>query len=139
MAVITVPIYPMKLGDGGFHLFVEIVAFRDKHWAVIDTGASRSVFDRSFIEVSWLDTLSTENTISEVIMVLPQFEIGNLKIQKYNALILDLNPINDVYASLTYPRIIAIIGSDLFYRYNALINYKKLEISFSTMPCSEIL
>jgi predicted aspartyl protease len=46
MRTITVPLQLINLQDDGFHLLVEIVVFGEKLFAVVDTGASRSVFDK---------------------------------------------------------------------------------------------
>ncbi|RZK86726.1 MAG: hypothetical protein EOO98_15250, partial [Pedobacter sp.] len=50
MRTITVPLELINLQDDGFHLLVEIVVFDETHFAVLDTGASRSVFDKGLME-----------------------------------------------------------------------------------------
>jgi hypothetical protein len=57
MRTIAVPLKLINLNDDGFHLLVEIVVFGSKYFAVIDTGASRSVFDKHFIEDNKTQTL----------------------------------------------------------------------------------
>jgi len=42
--------------------------------------------------------------------------------------------VNDAYVLMGHPRIVAIIGSDIFHKYQAKINYKKLKILFSAKP-----
>jgi len=127
MALTTVPIHLVKLRDGGFHLFVDIVAFGDNRWVVVDTGASRSVFDKSFIQRHSNDDRFAHNkAYTEEIIVIPQLQIGKIKIKDYTPLILDLKHVNSVYKKLRYPSIVAIIGSDLLYNYNAIVNYKRL-------------
>lgn len=139
MSTISVPLTLINLNDDGFHLLVEIVAFKKKYWAVVDTGASRTVFDKNFIiqhieefeadEESNATTLfSTSNTIQAVI---PAFKIGKLKIKSYHCVALDLETVNLAYSGLGLPSIIAILGSDIFHNHGAKINYKKLTISFS--------
>ena len=46
MKSISIPLKLINLQDDGFHLLVEIIVFKEKHFAVLDTGASRSVFDK---------------------------------------------------------------------------------------------
>lgn len=139
MRTVAVPITLINLNDDGFHLLVEIVVFGSKCMAVVDTGASRSVFDKGFIErnieeiVTIEDTnattlFTTSNTIQAVI---PKLKIGKLLIKKYHAVALDLESVNEAYALMGHPRINAILGSDIFYEYQAKINYKKLKIFFS--------
>lgn len=139
MRTIAVPMTLINLNDDGFHLLVEIAVFGGKYWAVVDTGASRSVFDKSFIEQNSRETLTADHTNATTLFttsatiqtVIPKLKIGRLTIKKYAAVALDLETVNEAYAALGHPRIMAIIGSDIFYSYHAKINYKKLKIFFS--------
>ena len=136
MKTITVPLTLINLQDDGFHLLVEIVVFGHKLLAVLDTGASRSVFDKSFLmdhiqelqhsEETQATTLFT--TSSTVQAVIPSLKIGRLMISDYEAIALDLESVNQTYEFLGHPRIIAILGSDILYQYNAIVNFKKLKL-----------
>jgi len=139
MRTIAVPLTLINLNDDGFHLLVEIAVFGSKHFAVIDTGASRSVFDKTFIEANSTEitTAADSNattlftTSATIQAVIPKLKMGKLTIKNYPAVALDLETVNEAYALLGHPRVIAIIGSDIFYSYHAKINYKKLKIYFS--------
>lgn len=139
MRTIAVPLTLINLNDDGFHLLVEIAVFGSKHFAVIDTGASRSVFDKTFIEANSTEitTAADSNattlftTSATIQAVIPKLKLGKLTIKNYPAVALDLETVNEAYALLGHPRVIAIIGSDIFYSYHAKINYKKLKIYFS--------
>jgi len=139
MRTITVPITLINLNDDGFHLLVEIVVFGTACWAVVDTGASRSVFDKGFIErhakeiviVEDMGATTVFTTSTTIQTIIPKLKIGKLIIKKYHAVALDLESVNEAYALMGHPRINAIIGSDIFYEYHAKINYKKLKIFFS--------
>jgi hypothetical protein len=61
MRTIPVPLKLIDLQDDGFHLLVEIVVFKQKLLAVVDTGASRSVFDKAFIK-RHIDVTETEES-----------------------------------------------------------------------------
>lgn len=142
MRTISVPLTLINLNDDGFHLLVEIVVFGAKYWAVVDTGASRSVFDKSFIEQYTDDaTVSQETDVTTLFTtsvtlqtVIPKLKIGKLLIKKYPAVALDLETVNDAYVLMGHPKIIAILGSDIFYSYQAKISYKKLKIQFAAKP-----
>ena len=142
MRTIAVPIQLINLNEDGFHLLVEITAFGSKHLAVVDTGASRTVFDKRFVEEHSQEvTTDTDNaattlfsTSATIQALLPKLKIGKLKIEDYTTVGLDLETVNDAYALLGHPRVIAILGSDLLYLYQAKINYKKLKIIFSKNP-----
>ncbi|MBB6272865.1 hypothetical protein HDF26_003325 [Pedobacter cryoconitis] len=142
MRTITVPLTLINLNDDGFHLLVEIVVFGTKYWAVVDTGASRSVFNKAFIEQNSDDIMIPEDanattlftTSSTIQAVIPKLKIGKLIIKSYPAVALDLETVNDAYVLMGHPRIVAILGSDIFHKYHAKINYKKLKILFSSKP-----
>jgi len=139
MRTISVPLKLINLNDDGFHLLVEIVVFGVTRWAVIDSGASRSVFDKGFIESNMEDITTVEDTNATTLFttsntiqaVIPKLKIGKLIIKKYPAVALDLESVNEAYSLMGHPRINAIIGSDIFHKYQAKINYKKLKIFFS--------
>jgi hypothetical protein len=139
MRTITVPITLINLNDDGFHLLVKIVVFGAKCWAVVDTGASRSVFDKGFIERNIEETITHKDsnattlftTSTTIQAIIPKLKIGKLLIKKYHAVALDLESVNEAYTQMGHPRIEAILGSDIFYEYQAKINYKKLKIFFS--------
>lgn len=139
MRSITVPLTLIDLNGDGFHLLVKIVVFGTTCWAVIDTGASRSVFDKAFIERNIEEVTKLEDTNATTLFttsdtiqaIIPKLKIGKLTIKKYLVVALDLESVNEAYLSMGHPRIEAILGSDIFNEYQAKINYKKLKIFFS--------
>ncbi|MBB6500526.1 retropepsin-like aspartic protease [Pedobacter cryoconitis] len=142
MRTIAVPLTLINLNDDGFHLLVEIVVYGQKYWAVVDTGASRSVFDKAFIEKHSDDVIVPDDTnattlfttSSTIQTIIPRLKIGKLNIKSYQAVALDLETVNEAYVAMGHPRIVAIIGSDIFFQYQAKINYKKLKIQFCAKP-----
>jgi predicted aspartyl protease len=138
MRTISVPIILINLQDDGFHLLVEIVVFGQKLLAVVDTGASRSVFDKRLLMANIEDLDHSEETqattlfttSSTVQAVIPKLKIGRLQVKEYHAIGLDLDSVNETYEFLGHPRIIAILGSDLLHKYQATISFKKLKMYF---------
>ena len=115
---------------------MEIVVFGQKLFAVVDTGASRSVFDKTFVkehlkelehseETQATTLFSTSSTLQAVI---PAIKIGSLVLKDYETVALDLETVNQAYENLGHPPIIGIIGSDLLLKYQAVINYKKMKL-----------
>lgn len=101
---------------------------------LIDTGASRSVFDPKTIS-SFIDDIKFEkkegmtagvgsSDLESSTFVIDRFSIGDLEITDYEAVALDLENIHEMYAKLNLPRIDGIMGGDLLRRYKAVINYK---------------
>lgn len=141
MRTLLVPLKLISLQDDGFHLLVEIVVFGETHLAVLDTGASRSVFDKALLErhlpegLAVVEENTDENyattlfsTSSTLTATLPVLKLGRLKLKDYPAVGLDLQSVNASYQQMGHPVIAAIIGGDILVRYQAVINYKKLHL-----------
>ena len=101
---------------------------------LIDTGASRSVFDPHTI-TDFIDNVAFEkkegmtagvgsSDLESATFMIEVFSIGELEIHDYEAVALDLENIHEMYGKLGLPRIDGIIGGDLLKRYKAVINYK---------------
>ncbi|WP_316822379.1 aspartyl protease family protein [Pedobacter gandavensis] len=136
MRTIPVPLTLINLQDDGFHLLVEIVVFGEKHFVVLDTGASRSVFDITLIknniselgfseETQATTLFATSSTIQATI---PKIKMGRLTMYDYETVALDLETVNQAYDQMGHPMIAGIIGSDILLKYQAVINYKKLKL-----------
>jgi hypothetical protein len=139
MRTIAVPLILINLQDDGFHLLVEIVVFGERGYAVVDTGASRSVFDKALLEKHIIPEAHTSDvpvdenfattlfsTSSTATGTIPVLVIGKLKIKDYATIALDLQSVNDTYAQFGQPEIAGIIGGDILIKYHAKIDYKKL-------------
>lgn len=136
MRTISVPLILINLQDDGFHLLVEIVVFGQNLLAVVDTGASRSVFDKSFIKAHISKLEVTEETHATTLFTtsstlqatIPKLKIGRLRLNDYETVALDLDAVNQAYEGLGHPPIIAIIGGDLLLKFHATINYRKMKL-----------
>lgn len=139
--MILIPLTLLPLQDDGFHLLVEVLIFGIPFKAVLDTGASKSVFDKSTIEnhvpkqdIERSEHLSTglgTNTMESYSLLLPELRIGDLCIPEYQAAILDLSTINTAYQSLELEPIAGVIGGDILHRYKAVINYQDYSLTLS--------
>lgn len=138
MRTITVPLILINLQDDGFHLLVEIVVFGETLFAVLDTGASRSVFDKGLMEkhvkeisVSQETQAATIFSTSETLQgIIPKLKIGSLTLKNYHAVALDLQSVTETYLSMGHPAIAGIIGGDILMEYNAKIDYQKKLLRF---------
>ncbi|WP_406825857.1 aspartyl protease family protein [Pedobacter sp. KACC 23697] len=135
MKAISIPLKLINLQDDGFHLLVEVVVFKEKHLAVLDTGASRSVFDKSLIEQHVSETLQVSDEINAATLftttttiqaTLPQLKIGALKINNYETVAFDLQSVSETYQQFGHPPVMGIIGGDILMQYKAVINYPKM-------------
>lgn len=135
MRAITIPLQLINLQDDGFHLLVEVVVFNESHHCVVDTGASRTVFDQSLIEKHTATKIKTINDINAATLFsttttsqanIPLLQIGTLKIKHYQTVGLDLQSVSQTYQQFGYPPIAGIIGGDILMQYQATINYAKM-------------
>ena len=136
-----IPLTLLNLQDDGFHLLVEVVVFERRFIAVLDTGASKTVFDKqtmerhidpSLLELS--DHLSTglgTNTMESYLLTIPDLRIGELHLVNHQIAVLDLSTINTAYEQLEHEPVIGVIGGDLLYRYKAIIDYDRLVLRLS--------
>ncbi|TKB97312.1 retropepsin-like aspartic protease [Pedobacter cryotolerans] len=138
MRTITVPLKLINLQDDGFHLLVEIVVFGETQFAVLDTGASRSVFDKALMEKHVNEISVSEETQAATIFstsetlqgIIPKLKIGGLTLKNYEAVALDLQSVTDTYLTMGHPAIAAIIGGDILMKYKAKIDYNRLVLRF---------
>ena len=108
---------------------------------LIDTGASRTVFDQE--KIRWFvndkffekhDKLSTglgTNSMPTSTVTIKAFKLGELIVENFPAVLLDLQHVNTTYDQLGYNAIDGVLGNDLLTKYKAVINYKKLTLTLS--------
>ena len=138
---IEVPLQLLDIEGEGFHIMVQGRIHGKEALFLIDTGASRSVFDPKTIS-SFIDDIKFEkkegmtagvgsSDLESSTFVIDRFSIGDLEITDYEAVALDLENIHEMYAKLNLPHIDGIMGGDLLRRYKAVINYrcKKLRLT----------
>lgn len=134
----SIPLQLIDLHDDGFHLLVEVVVFGQPFNVVLDTGASRTVFDKATVEqyISNDDLLSTElvsaglgtTSMQSYVLHLKSVKIGRLHISDFQAAVLDLSTICYTYQNMNLPPVIGVLGGDILKKYHAVINYNSLKL-----------
>ncbi len=135
--VTNIPLQLLPIENDGFHLMVEVEINGKKANLVVDTGASRTVFDEieiqnylnedegEFHENERLSTgLGTDSMKSQA-FELKSLNLGEFEIKDYTALVLDLTHVKQSYENLGLPKIQGVLGSDLLKEYHAVIYYQK--------------
>ena len=138
---IEVPLQLLDIEGEGFHIMVKGMIHGKEASFLIDTGASRSVFDPSTI-VSFIEDIQFEkkegmsagvgsSDLESATFVIDSLTIGSIEIKDYEGVALDLENIHEMYAKLGLPHIDGIIGGDLLQKHKAVINYrsKKLRLT----------
>ncbi len=125
----------INIEDDGLHLMIEAKLNGKRGRMLIDTGASRTVFDKNrilkFIEKPDLDhhdKLSTglgTDSMPTSSTTLSNFNIGDVSINDFYTILLDLSHVNASYKKLGFEEIDGVLGSDLLNKYEAVIDYKK--------------
>ena len=135
---IEIPIQLLDVEGEGFHIMVKGLIHGKEANFLIDTGASRSVFDPKTIS-SFIDNLQFEkkegltagvgsSDLESATFRIDVFSLGDMEIHDYEAVALDLENIHEMYDKLGLPRIDGIIGGDLLRRHKAVINYKNKKL-----------
>lgn len=138
MKTISVPLILVNLQDNGFHILVEIVVFGEKQFAVVDTGASRSVFDKGLVEkhIPHLQENQEQqaatifSSTTTLVGTIPLLQIGKLKLPDYETVAIDLQSVSDTYIQMGQPSIAGIIGGDILMQFKCKIDYQKRILRF---------
>ena len=132
--IIDLNVLPIE--DDGFHIFVRALINGIEANLLIDTGASRTVFDqdriRQFVPEGTvfekLDKLSTglgTNTMESHWITLNEFCLGEATLKNYRAVTLDMQHVTRSYEMLGIPPIDGVIGGDLLVELGAVVDYNK--------------
>jgi len=123
----------LDLEGGGKHLAVNCRINGKKSVLLIDTGASSSIFDKdnkAFADTSYTDVQGSgsgsgfNSEIQELHLgIIPIINISRFKIENENVVFTSMKHINELYKSLGLPRIAGILGGDILFRHNAVIDF----------------
>jgi len=137
---ITVPLQIIDLNEDGFHPLLNIKVFGKKFTLVLDTGASKTAFDKTLLQqangsapITESNILSTglgTNSMASFTATIPDLRIGRLKIPQFEVAVLDLSTINFAYSQMGHPQVLGVIGGDILMQYKAVIDYGKHRIKF---------
>lgn len=137
----SIPIILLSIEDDGFHLLIEVKINDKKANMLIDTGASRTVFDKNrihhfikhkqFEKNEKLSTgLGTNSMVSQNTMI-EKMQLGKLVIADYKAVLLDLSHVNTAYKQLKFKQVDGVIGGDILVSYKANIDYGKKKLKLT--------
>ncbi|MES2267361.1 MAG: aspartyl protease family protein [Bacteroidota bacterium] len=132
---ISVPLNIIDLHGDGFHPLLDIIIFGKPFKVVLDTGASRTAFDRDLLieaneqaAIVASERLSTglgTNTMESATAVIENIWIGDLLIPELEVAVLNLSTINIAYQEMGHPEVLGVLGSDILMKYKAVIDFGK--------------
>ncbi len=133
--IITLPIEVISIKDDGYHLFVEVLVNEQPVRLLLDTGASRTVFDTGVIQRVCADAELEENEdkatglgssqVENFIVILNKLALGDIQLTDYQTGVLNLSHVNISYGNMGFSPIGGVLGSDILMKFNAIIDYKK--------------
>lgn len=140
--MVKIPLEFIALEGDGNHILVDVVIADQTLKMVIDTGASKTVFDRSMLidaGVAEENILPIEiyssglgtNTMQSFMTTIPALAIGDWSIQQVETAVLDLSSINAAYQQMNLPPVVGVLGGDILYQYGAIINYKSKQLQLN--------
>lgn len=134
----TLPIQMLNIEDDGFHLIISAMINDKPANLLVDTGASRTVFDKEKIlqyigehEFEEHDKLSTglgTDSMPTSSASLARLTLGKIMVKDFQAILLDLSHVNASYEKMGFLMIDGVLGSDLLHKHKAEINYHKLTL-----------
>jgi predicted aspartyl protease len=144
MKKIVLKIKLLNIENDGYHLSVKGKINGKAANLLIDTGASRTVFDLNrmdkFINKKDLkknDQLSTglgTNSMVSHVSEIKKLDLGGLIIANYDAIFIDLSHVNKSYENIKLKPIDGVIGSDILLQFKAVVNYEKMELTLRFKP-----
>ena len=130
-----IPIDIIELESSNYHLILptQFDGNETAYW-VIDTGASKSVFDKNLADFILSEEEGTEDLhaanmseepLKTSLGILKPLFFGKLKVEAMKVALLDMNQINELYQKVSDYKICGLLGSDFLLKYNAVIDYKR--------------
>ncbi|MCB8994237.1 MAG: retropepsin-like domain-containing protein [Bacteroidales bacterium] len=133
---IKIPVKIIELDRKSIHLLVEGHVNDLPVNLIIDTGASRTVFDSSLKHFS-LESVKSDDTdkvssagimageIESEFARARSFQLGKSRFENFLFVLIDLDAINRLYRKVTGIEIHGLLGSDFLMDVNALIDYER--------------
>ena len=138
---VSVPLQIIDLNGDGFHPLLNIKVYGKTFTVVLDTGASKTAFDKQLLLkankkalINDSDILSTglgTNSMQSFTATIHDMRIGRLKIPEFQVAVLDLSTINIAYTQMGHPQVLGVLGGDILMKYQAVIDYGKQLIKFT--------
>jgi len=135
--IYEIPLLLLSVEQEGFHIMLTALVNGHSINMLIDTGASRTVFDSNRLQellkfdpnsVEKNERLSTgigTTTLESQVLILKEFNLGGALFKEYPAVMIDLSQVNQTYTSLKLPAIEGVLGGDILVEGKAVIDYKK--------------
>jgi len=136
-----IPIEIVEIEEGGCHLFLKCKLEDDVEAdLILDTGASKTVFNETLIspylqEISENENLESsgisEEKLSSSTGKLSRLVFGDMILHNEIIVVMNLDHINELYKKIEERKIWGLLGGDYLLKYDALIDYKNKVLIFN--------
>ena len=138
-----IPFTIIELDQNSYHLLTEVHINGLPVNVIIDTGASRTVFDKSLLSDK-LQIISTEipeeihsagimaGSIDSIIANMETFKLRKLVLHDFHVVLIDMEAIKTLYMKVTGKNVHGLLGSDFLLQMNAVINCGKSSLILKT-------
>ena len=133
-----IPLKFLAIEGNGTHLLIVVKINGKKANMLVDTGASRTVFDinsiskftskKKFGKNNQLSTGLGTNSMQSHNTILKKVKIGKLKIENFEAILLDLKHVNESYEKIGLGTIDGVLGGEILVNFKAVIDYGKKQM-----------
>lgn len=137
-----IPIEIIQLEDeNNLHPIIEAKINGKTVRLVIDTGASHTCIDKKEVKSLLKNKDNASNDIvmgigskkmKNTIININEIQLGELVINNYSIVVLKISHINKILKMLNLKPINGLLGSDILYKYNAVIDYKNSCLTLNT-------
>lgn len=140
---IELPLQIIELEQDNYHILIEgIFPDQNKLFWVIDTGASKTVFDKTqdqyyrLVESDDLNDYQSaginQGMLETSVGKLTSVNFGTLEIKDQKVALIDLSHVNEIYEKYTSVKIAGLLGGDILMQFRCKIDYAKKTIAFTT-------
>jgi hypothetical protein len=130
-----IPLEILEVEKNNYHVFLNVSVGAKPCRLLLDTGASKTVFDKEEIKhflkphkIKFNESRSVglgTNDMETYEAKLNSVMIGKFKLKTMKVAVLPMGHVNETYKMLSIPAIQGVLGSDFLMKHNAVINYKK--------------
>ena len=130
-----IPLEVVAIQEGSYHVFLKMKVNKKSIRVLLDTGASKTVLDKTFVEEKCKSqktetigqsTSSLHSTVSESnITYIKEIQLDQVKLKNYLVAVIDLTHVNQTYEGVGKKPIFGIVGSDILMERKAIIDYSK--------------